>query len=56
MLKNSFFSSEISFIKMAYKKKIKKKITTSNNGLAKIATLTTNSISSVFSNYKKNKK
>ena len=43
---------------MPYKKKqkkIKKKKIKNNNGLAKIATLTTKSISNAFSNYKKNK-
>ncbi len=40
---------------MPHKKKIKKMDVKNNNGLAKIATLTTNSISSAFSNYKKNK-
>ena len=41
------------FIKMPNKKKIKKRIAKNNTGLAKIATLTTKSISSAFSNYKK---
>ena len=40
---------------MPYKKKIKKKVVTNNNGFKKIATLTSNSISNAFSNYKKNK-
>ena len=38
---------------MAYKKKTKKKIAKTNSGFAKIATITTKSISSAFSNYKK---
>ena len=40
---------------MRVKKKIKKKTIKKNNSLAKIATLTTKSLSSAFSNYKKNK-
>ena len=39
--------------KMAYKKKIKKKIVKNDNGFAKIATITTKSISNAFSKYKK---
>ena len=40
---------------MTGKKKKKKKILKNKNGLAKIATITTKSISNAFSNYKKNK-
>ena len=39
--------------KMPKKKNIKKKVVKKNNGIAKIATLTTKSLSNAFSNYKK---
>ena len=40
---------------MPYKKKKKKIYKKTDNGLAKIATITTKSISNALSNYKKNK-
>ena len=40
---------------MAYKKKIKNKTKKKNSGLAKLATLTTKSLTDAFSHYKKSK-